>query len=86
MTLGYRNFSKFLSRRKVNEGVSPNTADYDGCTPLHLAACENQVDVVKHLIGQVVHLFPKDQWGNTPLDDATRFGNKEIKQLLEHAG
>jgi glutaminase len=67
------------------EGVSPNTADYDGRTPLHLAACENQVEVVKHLIGNGVHLSPKDRWGNTPLNDATRFKNKEIKAMLEQA-
>ncbi|WP_417935548.1 ankyrin repeat domain-containing protein [Flagellimonas amoyensis] len=50
----------------MNEGVSPNTADYDGRTPLHLAACENQLDVVKHLIGQGVHLFPKTDGGTPP--------------------
>ena len=67
------------------EGVSPDTADYDGRTPLHLATCENQVEVVKHLIGKKVNLAPKDRWGNTPLDDAFKFKNIEIKQLLEQA-
>tara|TARA_B100000949_G_scaffold234372_1_gene253247 strand:- start:13518 stop:15098 length:1581 start_codon:yes stop_codon:yes gene_type:complete len=67
------------------EGVSPDTADYDGRTPLHLATCENQAEVVKHLIGKRVNLVPKDRWGNTPLDDAIKFKNNEIKHLLEQA-
>lgn len=67
------------------EGVSLNTADYDGRTPLHLAACEGQTEVVEYLISKQVDLNPKDRWGNTPLDDAIKFGNKEIKALLETA-
>ncbi|NJB72626.1 glutaminase [Saonia flava] len=65
------------------EGVSPNIADYDGRTPLHLAACEGQTDVVRHLVGMKVNLAPKDRWGNTPLDDAIKFKNKEIREILE---
>ena len=67
------------------EGVSPDIADYDGRTPLHLAACEGQTDVVKHLIAKNVHLSPKDRWGNTPLDDAIQSKHKEIKIMLEQA-
>jgi glutaminase len=65
------------------EGVSPDTADYDGRTPLHLAACEGQLEVVQYLIDRKVQLRPKDRWGNTPLDDAIKFKHKEIKELLE---
>lgn len=67
------------------EGVSTNTADYDGRTPLHLAVCENQIEVVKHLINKGVHLTPKDRWGNTPVDDAQKFKQNEIRTLLEDA-
>lgn len=67
------------------EGVNTDVADYDGRTPLHLAACEGQLEVVRHLIERKVYLTPKDRWGNTPMDDATKFNNKEIKELLQQA-
>ena len=57
----------------------------DGRTPLHLVACEGQVEVTKHLIDKNVHLAPTNQWGNTPLEDAIRFKNKEIATLLVQA-
>lgn len=71
--------------RLVAEGVSPEIADYDGRTPLHLAACEGQVDVIRYLIDKNIELSPIDRWGNTPLDDAIKFKNKEIASLLEQA-
>ena len=67
------------------EGVNPDIADYDGRTPLHLAACEAQTEVVRHLIKKNVHLTPKDRWGNAPLDDAIKFKHQEIIDLLEQA-
>lgn len=67
------------------EGVSPDIADYDGRTPLHLAACEGQQEIVAHLIYRKVQLSPKDRWGNTPLDDARRCKHKEIRTMLEQA-
>ena len=67
------------------EGVSSNIADYDGRTPLHLATCEGQIEVVKHLINRDVNLSSKDRWGNTPLDDSIKFEKEEIKVLLEKA-
>ena len=67
------------------EGVDPNIADYDGRTPLHLAASEGQLEVIKHLISKKVNLLPKDRWGNTPLDDAKKCNHKEAQKLLEQA-
>jgi glutaminase len=67
------------------EGVSADVADYDGRTPLHLAACEGQIEVVRHLIARKVHLEPKDRWGNTPLDDAIKFNHEDIQSLFEQA-
>jgi glutaminase len=67
------------------EGVNPDIADYDGRTPLHLAACEGQFEVVSHLLSKKVDLVPIDRWGNTPLDDARKFKHKEIMNLLENS-
>ena len=39
-------------RALIAAGVEPGTADYDGRTPLHLAAAEGQLDVVRYLLGR----------------------------------
>jgi len=67
------------------EGVSPNMADYDGRTPLHLAACEGKVEVVRYLLSKNVNICPTDRWGNTPLEDSIKSGHAEIQKLLEDA-
>ncbi|MEN0004103.1 MAG: glutaminase A [Bacteroidota bacterium] len=72
-------------KRMQAEGINLSAADYDGRTALHLAAAENQLDVVSYLIYQGVDLQPKDRWGGTPLDDAKRGAHREMIRLLEGA-
>jgi len=73
-------------------GADLACADYDLRTPLHLAAAENQTDVVRFFIEQQrsgsasVDLNPRDRWGGTPLDDAYLQGNDAVVELLEVAG
>ena len=72
--------------RLVAQGVPLGIADYDLRTPLHLAAAEGHVDVVKYLVAHRVDLQPRDRWGNTPLDDAVRHGRTAVAAALKHAG
>ncbi len=73
-------------------GAELGCADYDLRTPLHLAAAENQTEVVRFFIREQardparVELSPKDRWGGTPLDDAYLQGHREVIALLEGAG
>lgn len=72
--------------RLVARGVPLGAADYDFRTPLHLAAAEGHLNVVTYFLAQKVHLNPLDRWGNTPLDDASRHGRKEVAALLKRSG
>lgn len=65
-------------------GMDLGSADYDGRTALHLAAAENQVEIVKYLLTRDISRSPVDRWGGTPLDDAKRVGNQTIIALLEN--
>ncbi|KAL0170472.1 hypothetical protein M9458_035068, partial [Cirrhinus mrigala] len=51
-------------------GTDLNKANYDGRTPLHIAACEGQVNVVEYLLGKGVSVYAKDRFGDTPLRNA----------------
>jgi ankyrin repeat protein len=48
-----------------------NRGDYDKRSPLHVAACSNQLEVVIYLVNSGVQINALDRWGCTPLDDAT---------------
>ena len=73
-------------------GAELTCADYDRRTPLHLAAAENQTEVVKFFLREAARdpdgldLSPRDRWGGTPLDDAYLQGHGEVIALLEGAG
>jgi ankyrin repeat protein len=53
-------------------GVDMNTADYDGRTAMHLAACEGRVEVLVLLWGYGARCNIKDRWGGTPMKDAIK--------------
>ncbi|MGB5830760.1 MAG: glutaminase A [Thiohalocapsa sp.] len=74
------------------DAADASCADYDLRTPLHLAAAEDQRNVVQFFIdeatrnGRHLDLNPKDRWGGTPLDDAYLQGHASMIDLLEQAG
>lgn len=77
---------------QIQRGSDVACRDYDLRTPLHLAAAENQQDVVRYFIEEAamsrngLNLNPVDRWGGTPLDDAYLQGHTEIIAILEAAG
>ena len=61
-----------------------NASDYDGRTPLHLAAAEGHEHCVRFLLSKCqVDPAPTDRWGFTPLSEAERSGHLETRRLLE---
>lgn len=70
-------------KRLVAHGHDLNTADYDGRTPLHLAAAEGQAETVRYLLDQNVAREPQDRWENTPYDDAMRHRHVDVVSLLQ---
>ncbi len=76
-------------QQQLLHGATPRCADYDLRTPLHLAAAENQAEMVEFFLrqdGSDDALNPRDRWGGTPLDDACLHGHETIIRMLERAG
>ena len=69
--------------RLIAFGADLDCSDYDGRTPLHLAAAEGREEVVAYLLARGVNPQPKDRWGATPHDDAMRHGFEAVAKTLQ---
>ena len=81
-----------LTKSLVDNGLDPKAGDYDGRTPLHLAACSGKLGLLEYFISKISsdhsdsHFNVVDRYGNTPLDDAYRHGHTAAVVVLENAG
>ncbi|XP_047677514.1 60 kDa lysophospholipase isoform X2 [Tachysurus fulvidraco] len=67
-------------------GANLSMEDYDGRTPLHIAACEGHLKLVQYLLSLGATVYAKDRYGNTPLRNAVRFRHKDVVKLLRKTG
>nr|XP_023922009.1 potassium channel SKOR [Quercus suber]POE98457.1 potassium channel skor [Quercus suber] len=70
----------------IRAGADPNKTDYDGRSPLHLAASRGHEDITLFLIQEGVKINIRDNFGNTPLVEAIKNGHDRIASLLYKEG
>ncbi|XP_029176515.1 ankyrin repeat domain-containing protein 54 [Nylanderia fulva] len=75
-----------LMSRLLNYGVSPNSRDSDGRTPLHHAACRGYTEMVQLLLENGANPNQRDCIGNTPLHLAAVTSKISVVTLLLKAG
>ncbi|CAI5535636.1 unnamed protein product [Closterium sp. Naga37s-1] len=67
-------------------GAKADRADYDGRTPLHLAAAGGHNDLVRLLLLEGAQVSAVDNFGTTPLLEALRAGHDEAAAILASKG
>ncbi|KAF6144698.1 hypothetical protein GIB67_006190 [Kingdonia uniflora] len=70
----------------IRARADPNETDYDGRSPLHLAASKGYEDIVIFLIEQGVEVNITDNFGNSPLFEAIKNGHDRVTSLLVKNG
>ena len=66
-----------------NKNIDFNQSDYDGRTALHLAVCEEHIDIVNFLLKIVkMNSNQKDRWNRSPYDEAKLLNNDNILKLF----
>ena len=78
---------KEIAELLITKGANVNAEDKWGNTPLHLAAYKGHKENVELLIAAGADVNAKNEDGETPLDDAVRYKQTEIADLLrKHSG
>ena len=72
-------------QRLVESGVDVNRSDYDKRTALHIACSDVQVKCARLLVDSGANVVAADRWGNTPMSEALKSGDAELKLLLDDA-
>ncbi|PWA51285.1 Ankyrin repeat-containing protein [Artemisia annua] len=70
----------------IRAGADPNKKNFDGRSPLHLAASKGHEDIALFLIQEGVEVNISDRYGNTPLLEAIKSGHDDIASLLIKEG
>jgi Amt family ammonium transporter len=75
-------------RRLVKRGASIHATDYDGRSPLHLAASNGHVEAIEFILSfPGVNVNALDRWRNTPLNEALKANRAAAAALLrKHHG
>ncbi|CAI5516283.1 unnamed protein product [Closterium sp. Naga37s-1] len=69
--------------RLLSFGLDPNEADHDLRTPLHVAAAEGSVVLVRLLLEHGADAWARDRLGNLAVDEACRNGARPVIALLK---
>eukprot|EP01129_Flabellula_baltica_P016657 TRINITY_DN9000_c0_g1_i1.p1 TRINITY_DN9000_c0_g1~~TRINITY_DN9000_c0_g1_i1.p1 ORF type:complete len:1360 (+),score=378.94 TRINITY_DN9000_c0_g1_i1:114-4193(+) len=67
-------------------GADLNGCDYDQRYPLHLAAAEGHLDVVKFLVSKGCNIHVSDRWGNSPISEAAYGEKSDVVEFLKQSG
>ncbi|URE31927.1 Potassium channel [Musa troglodytarum] len=70
----------------ISAGADPKKTDYDGRSPLHLAASRGHEDITLFLLQEGVDVNLSDKFGNTPLLEAVKQGHDRVASLLFSKG
>jgi len=80
----HRDVAAFL----LDRGADPNASTKDGLTPLHMAAQNGDIAIIKLLLepGRKTKIDAVDAKGWTPLDRAVKWGHPDAADFLRQHG